>query len=68
MVTAHFARGARGAAHVIGAAALNYLVLTLPEPAKELVDIGIPGWTACATCLSARAGNALRALGMLRRS
>jgi hypothetical protein len=52
--------------HLLGAAALNYLVLTLPAPARELVDIGVPGWSATIACISARAGNALKALGARR--
>lgn len=49
-------------AHVLGTAALNYIALSLPSPAKELVDAGMPGLSAYVSCLSARAGEALKAL------
>jgi hypothetical protein len=47
---------------VLGATALNYIALSLPSPARELIDAGMPGLSAYVACLSARAGEALKAL------
>lgn len=63
-LAAHFSRQG---AHVLSAAALNYIVLSLPSPAKELVDIGMPGLTAYVACLSAKARNTLQSLVWHRR-
>jgi hypothetical protein len=63
-LAAHLSRPhlARHGAHVLGAAALNYIALSLPSPARELVDVGMPGLSAYVACLSARAGEAWKAL------
>jgi hypothetical protein len=52
---------ARHGVHLLSATALNYIVLSLPSPAKELVDVGVPGLSAYVACLSARASNVLKA-------
>ena len=52
---------AKHGVHLLSAAALNYIVLSLPSPAKELVDVGVPGLSAYVACLSVRASNVLKA-------
>lgn len=65
-MTVHDADLRRAAIRTVGATALNWIVLSLPAPARELVDLGVPGWTAYATCLSSRVESAFKALRSLR--
>jgi hypothetical protein len=62
MSAAQFAHGARGAAHAIGAAAVSYVVLSLPEPARVLASHGLPAWAAYAACMTDRLNAVVKAL------
>jgi len=63
MSAARLAHGARGAAHLVGAAAFHSLVLALPEPARALASHGLPAWTAYAACVTDRLNALVKALG-----
>ena len=52
----------KGSAGVVAAAALNCLALALPSPAKELMGVGVPGWSAYAAGVAARVEGALKGL------